>query len=81
MRFRLTIGKIHGTLSWINEAARRMPVLPLFWQGVFLSRKEINMTATMKATVMTTSLGTAFVDGIIASIFAYEQCVFPSVYL
>lgn len=39
------------------------------------------MTATMKATVMTTSLGTAFVDGIIASIFAYEQFVFNSVYL
>ena len=51
-------------------AARRIPVLPLFWQGVFLSRKENCSMMYTKKNMDTASLNTAFVNsiGIVVSI-------------
>ena len=45
-------------------AARRIPVLPLFWQGVFLSRRENCIMMYTKKNMDTASLNAAFINGI-----------------
>ena len=64
--------------KWPRPAARRIPVLPLLRQDIFLSRKENSMTMYAKKNVMSDSLGAAFADSIRASVSIPERSVFQS---
>ena len=64
-------------LPKINDpAARRIPVLPLLRQDIFLGRKENGMTMYAKENVIAASLGAVFVGG--SSVSVSELSVFHS---
>ena len=59
-------------------AARRIPVLPLLGQGVFLGRKENNIMLYAMENMNIVSLNAAFADGIGIAVSISDLFVFRS---